>query len=70
MNNITTTIKLSGLTCSACQKVTQKRISQIEGVHDVQVNLEASTAVITADRAIQSDEVIKALEGTHYHVIA
>lgn len=65
---ITTLIKLTGLTCSACQKLTSRRILTISGVSDVSVELEGK-ATISADRTISLDEVKKVLEGTHYEVL-
>lgn len=65
---IQTNIQLAGLTCGACQKVTQKYIGKIDGVQDVHVDLQTGVATITADRTISTEEVMKALEGTHYQV--
>lgn len=65
---ITTLIKLSGLTCSACQKLTSKRILTIPGVSDVSVELDGK-ATITADKDITVDDVKRVLEGTHYEVV-
>lgn len=64
----TTLIQLEGLTCSACQKLTSKRIMTISGVSDVKVELNGK-ATITADRTITDNEVKKVLEGTHYSIV-
>ncbi|MEK7127592.1 MAG: heavy metal-associated domain-containing protein [Patescibacteria group bacterium] len=63
-----TNIKLSGLTCPACQKLTQNRIGKIFGVTEVKVNLESGSAEIIADRIINNEEVAAALQGTPYQV--
>lgn len=63
-----TNIKLSGLTCPACKKLTEKRIGQILGVEKVDVNLNDGQATITADREITKEEINKVLEGTQYFV--
>lgn len=66
MKNIASTIQLSGLTCEACKKVTEKRIARIQGVQSVNVDPTTGKGTIIADHAIHADEVIKVLEGTHY----
>lgn len=65
----TTKLQLSGLTCGACEKVISKRLQKIEGVQEVQVSSQNGVTSITASRPISKDEVITALEGTHYKVI-
>lgn len=62
------TIKFGGLSCGACQKVIQKRISKISGVEEVIVESNGSTQVITQNLVSKSD-VEKALEGTPYQIL-
>ena len=63
----TTTLTISGLTCGACQKLIQKRISRIDGVEDVVVELSGQTS-IKASRKITSGEVVEVLKDTKYKV--
>ncbi|MDO8515012.1 MAG: heavy metal-associated domain-containing protein [bacterium] len=63
-----TKIKLSGLTCPACQKLTQNRIGKIAGVSDVKVDLNSGEVQINADREITKEEVAAALQGTAYQI--
>lgn len=63
-----TKFKLLGLSCLACQKVTQNRMGKIAGVTDVKVDLKTGMAEITAGRLITKEEVGKVLEGTTYQV--
>ena len=65
----TTKFQLSGLTCGACEKVISKRLQKIDGVQEVHVSSQNGATSITASRPISEDEVILALEGTHYKVI-
>ncbi len=65
----TTKLQLSGLTCGACEKVISNRLQKIEGVAQVQVSAQNGLASIIASRPISKDEVIQALQGTHYNVI-
>lgn len=65
----TTQLYLSGLTCTACEKIISKRLQTIEGVKQVHVSVQNGSASIIASRPISKDEVTQALEGTHYKVI-
>lgn len=64
-----TKIKLSGLTCPACQKVTQNLIGAISGVTNVSVDLGTGTTKIEATREISKEEVKEILKETHYKVL-
>ncbi len=61
-----TQIKLSGLICPACQKVTENLIGGIIGVKNVTVNLETQIAEIEAEREILKEEVREVFKETHY----
>ncbi len=63
------TIKLSGLTCPACKKVTEKRLGGIEGVTKVEVTLDSGIAAIDANKEITILEIKEALKDTPYQVI-
>ncbi|KKU92257.1 MAG: hypothetical protein UY21_C0003G0033 [Microgenomates group bacterium GW2011_GWA1_48_10] len=67
---IVTKVKLSGLHCQACQKLTAKRIQQIPDVVDVHVDLGSAVAEITRSRTTTLEEVNKILEGTNYQAIS
>ncbi|EKD93315.1 MAG: hypothetical protein ACD_28C00180G0004 [uncultured bacterium] len=62
-----TTLTLSGLHCDACIKLISKRLSKLQGVRTVQVELSGKTQ-IEADRVIEADEVQAALADTEYTV--
>jgi len=62
-------IKLSGLTCPACKKVTEKKIGGLGGVSKVEVTVDSGVAVIDADRAITLLEMKEVLKGTPYQVL-
>lgn len=68
MSDVQSTFQLSGLHCESCKKITEKRVSKIEGVIQANTNLDSGEIRITAKRAIAPSEVIKALEGTDYQV--
>ena len=66
----TQSITINGMSCSACQKVVEKRLSKIDGITGVTVDVEAGTAAITAIREIQLAEISQTLEGTHYTIVS
>lgn len=68
MTQIITQLQLTGLTCSACQKLITKRISKIADVETISVELSGET-VIKAPRKIDPEEVNTVLEGTQYKVV-
>lgn len=63
----TTIINITGLTCTACQKLITKRIKTIADVHEVDVSLSGKTNIL-ATRIIAAEEVQAVLAGTHYAV--
>lgn len=63
-----THIKLTGLTCSACQKLIEKRLKAIDGVKEVKVAPNGNTE-ITASRVIESDEIAKQLADTDFKLV-
>lgn len=62
-------IKLSGLTCSACKKVTEKRISSISGVISADVSLENNEVTIQSENGISLLQINDALKETPYKVL-
>lgn len=65
----TQTVTLSGLTCQACKKITEKRIGGIHGVHTVEVAVNSGTAVICTEREIMKSEIDEVLKDTQYKII-
>jgi copper chaperone CopZ len=63
----TQSLKITGLTCVACTKLTAKRLKSIDGVEDASVDLDSGRAQITANRPITLDEVRTALSEGSYN---
>lgn len=66
MSNVTSTFQITGMTCDACQKVVQKKLSKVADVTAVAVDKSSGVANLSAKRNITLEEVKTALEGTHY----
>ena len=65
-----THMKITGMTCGACKKIIERRISELADVQSVDVNLESGIALIEASRPIYVQEVTDVLTGTDYQVIS
>ena len=65
----TQTITLSGLTCPACKKITEKRIGGLDGVIKVETTVETGLVAIVANREISAQEVNNVLKDTPYKTI-
>lgn len=65
---IHTNLKISGMSCEACQKLVEKRLMKIPGVNRVAIELKSGLAEILANRRIDSREIMEALKGTEYKI--
>ncbi|MEK7073993.1 MAG: heavy metal-associated domain-containing protein [Patescibacteria group bacterium] len=65
----TQTITLSGLTCPACKKITEKRIGGLDGVSKVETTIETGLVAIEASREISAQEINNVLKDTPYKTI-
>lgn len=63
---MTQTMKIIGLTCEACTKLTTKRLLKIDGVRDVSVDLATGLATFSADKNIPVENVNEVFAGTNY----
>lgn len=61
-------VNISGLTCGACFKLVNKRLSSIDGVREVTVKNMAGETEILAERQISVLELQDALSGTDYKI--
>ncbi len=62
------TINVKGMTCPHCVKHVTKALSGMDGVSDVNVNLEAGTATFTAARDIPDTELAAVLDDAGYEM--
>jgi len=64
---MTTTLQISGMMCEACVGHVSRALQNIEGVRDVQVDLEAKRAIVEHDGA-SIDAMREAVEEEGYAV--
>ena len=62
-------LKIEGMMCVHCQKHVNDALSKMEGVMAVEVNLEAGTAKVTADREIAREEFAQVIAEAGYELV-
>ncbi len=59
-------INVEGMKCMGCATTVKNTMSEINGVSEVEVNLEEKTATVTADKEINEKDLATAFAGTKY----
>ena len=68
MNTITTTLTITGMTCSHCVNAVTAEIGQLDGVTGVQIDLSTGTATIDSNHQLDSVAVAAAVDEAGYEV--
>jgi copper chaperone len=61
-----TTYQVTGMTCGHCESAVKAELTQLPGVHDVQVDLTTGVVTVTSDGPLPIDEVRTAVEEAGY----
>lgn len=65
--NIKEKINISGMSCAACSARIEKKLSKVDGINSVAVNLATNKATVAYDSSkIKLSEILKAIEGIGY----
>lgn len=64
----TQTFTLTGLTCPACKKITEKRIGSLPGVTHVEVTVSNGSAHVMSESPITSVQINEVLKDTPYFI--
>ncbi len=67
-----TTINITGMTCGHCVASVTEELTELDGVENVEVNLNkggASTTTITSSRELSLDEINDAVTEAGYQVV-
>ena len=64
-----TELKIEGMMCAHCQKHVNDALSKMAGVTAVEVNLEAGTAKVTAEREISRAEFAQVITDAGYELV-
>ncbi|MDQ1278289.1 MAG: copper chaperone [Thermodesulfobacteriota bacterium] len=62
------TIKIKGMTCGHCVMAVKKALMNVEGLTDVQVNLEKGEASFEEERLVAADLIREAVAKAGYEV--
>ncbi len=63
------TITIEGMMCSHCVMHVKKALLSVDGVREVEVNLEGKTAIVSLDKLIDNASLSNAVEEAGYEVI-
>lgn len=63
------TIQIKGMSCEHCVASVRKRLLQIDGISDVQVDLQKNEARYTEAKPVQLDIIKEAIREIGYEVI-
>lgn len=65
-----TTLNIQGMTCGHCESAVNNALTELQGVENVQVNLNKGTAEVSYDSSKVSTETMKeAVEEQGYDVV-
>jgi Cu+-exporting ATPase len=62
------TIGVTGMTCQNCVRHVTQALAQLPGVRSAQVDLQAGTATLQADREVPDSELSAALDEAGYEL--
>ena len=65
----TATYTVTGMTCGHCVSAVTTELSALEGVTDVQVDLESGRATVTSDQPLDADAVAAAVDEAGYQLV-
>ena len=64
-----TTVKVKGMSCQHCVASVTKALSEIEGITDVQVNLEKGEATFNEQSPVSKDTIKDAIAKIGFEVV-
>lgn len=59
-------LTVDGMSCGHCQQAVEDALAEIRGVDRVEVSLDAGTATIASDGAVDADTLVDAVETAGY----
>ncbi len=60
---------VAGMTCGHCESSVREEVSDIDGVHDVEVSAQTGTLTVTASGAIDDAKVLNAVKEAGYSAV-
>lgn len=62
----TASYTVTGMTCAHCVDAVKEEVSEIDGVHDLQVDLDSGALTFESDEEIPRDKVAEAVDEAGY----
>lgn len=62
----TASYTVTGMTCSHCVNAVKEEVSELDGVHDLQVDLDSGALTFESDQDIPRDKVAEAVDEAGY----
>lgn len=66
---MTKTLKIEGMMCGHCEAHVKKALEEVDGVSLAEVSHQKGTAVVTLEKPVFDDLLMRAVEGAGYEVI-
>jgi copper chaperone len=66
---MTSVLKVKGMSCQHCVMSVKKALTQLEGIQNVQVDLQKGEVHFENTKSITSDRIEKAIEEAGYQVV-
>ncbi|MEV6878425.1 heavy metal-associated domain-containing protein [Amycolatopsis sp. NPDC051128] len=64
------TYTVEGMTCGHCATSVREEVSELEGVHSVEVDVESGRVTVTSEAALPADVVAAAVTEAGYRLAA
>ncbi len=62
-------VTINGMKCEGCAQSVSERLSGLDGVERVLVDLDSKNATVEANREVSKEEYVEALADTKYEVV-
>jgi len=62
-------IEIKGMSCAHCVMHVKEALMEIEGITEVEVDLEKNTATILSNEEIKKEIIVEAIENVGYQVL-
>ncbi len=65
----TTTYKVQGMTCGHCVNAVTEEVRKLDGVNDVQIDLDSGNVTVTSEAPLSEDAVRAAVDEAGYELV-
>jgi copper chaperone CopZ len=66
---ITLHVRIAGMTCESCVKLSTMKLKKLPGVQQVSIDLKTGDTSITSETSLSLEQLQQALVDTHYTVL-